>query len=122
MTAPACGAARYGPCERPQVKLSIRGLRPQATDPDRRTALEYSNVIDRERLRETSIGCWPAPTTPSDLPAESSHQGGALRAPLARRQRRAQPLGEARPAHAGPHHAGTQTKPAHTSRMPSTAA
>ena len=57
MTAPACGAARYGPCERPQVKLSIRGLRPQATDPDRRTALEYSNVIDRERLRETSIGC-----------------------------------------------------------------
>jgi hypothetical protein len=30
---------------------------PADTAREWRTALEYSNVIDREQLRETSIGC-----------------------------------------------------------------
>jgi hypothetical protein len=42
------------------------------------TAREYSNVIDCERLRQTAIEAWPAPTTAYDLVAESSHREGHI--------------------------------------------
>jgi hypothetical protein len=48
---------------------------PRRDEAERRTAHKYSNVSNRERLRETSIDRQPAPTTLSDLPAESSHRG-----------------------------------------------
>jgi hypothetical protein len=46
------------PSELALLKLLIRGFEPQhpAGQPRDCTALVYSNVIDRERLRETSIG------------------------------------------------------------------
>jgi hypothetical protein len=40
-------------------KLLIRGFGAvRATGPASRTALEYSNVIDRERLREIPLSRW----------------------------------------------------------------
>ncbi len=44
-------------------------------DPKRgsRTAVEYSNAIGRERLRQAPTGQRPAPTTANDLAARSSH-------------------------------------------------
>ena len=39
------------------------------------TALEYSNVIDFERLPQTATDPGPAPTTANDLGARSSHRG-----------------------------------------------
>jgi hypothetical protein len=43
--------------------------------PASRTALEYSNVIDRERRRKTSMASLTYPATTNDLGAESSHRG-----------------------------------------------
>ena len=45
-------------------------------------------------------------------------QGGALRAPLARRQRRPPALGRPRPTHAGPYPQATQIKAAQTPTRP----
>src|SRR6516165_10113458 len=39
------------------------------------TAAEYSNVMDRQRLRETSSDPLTCPNDPERLPAESSHRG-----------------------------------------------
>src|SRR5215475_8300964 len=43
---------------------------------ERRTAHKYSNVTAREGLRQAVTDRRPAPATPSDLAAESSHRGG----------------------------------------------
>jgi len=42
---------------------------------ERRTAHKYSNVGDRERLRQATASQRAAPTTVSGLGAESSHRG-----------------------------------------------
>jgi hypothetical protein len=57
--------------------LADRKLRPRnlTSRTWSRTAAEYSNVMDRQRLRETSSGRRLAPTTVDDLGAESSHRG-----------------------------------------------
>ena len=58
------------------ARRAITGGTP-ASDPIRRTALEYSNVTDCQRLPRTATDLVTCPNDPQDdLAAESSHRGG----------------------------------------------
>ena len=104
---------RDGPVTIPRsVLVDQRGTRPGMPEPghqllETRAARGGEGAARVSEIVEMQVRDSGPLTRPDPYPPEFGPPGKAApAAPLARRQRRAQLLGEARPAHAGPHRAG----------------